>query len=204
VIDAAKRAVTESDGDWSSCDHQRLHEVAHVLDCPRPERSTLLAIFAVFVLLTRARTTTEEQLCSELGVNKRLVQKWHAWIHSALASPSNSVEPFSAILTAKHAINLHDGDVAGCEPELRALASAMNSDSRGTKRSTLIALMAAVTCATDGLPIADVLADVQLRYPATKLRNVQKWTRDLSRVLAASVDQIDMVEFSSGELSLLE
>jgi hypothetical protein len=53
---------------------------------------------------------------------------------------------------------------------------------------------------TDGL----TLAAVQIQYPDAKLRNIHKWKRDLSNVLASSVDHVDIGLFSAAELALLD
>jgi hypothetical protein len=197
VIDFAKRAVTDSNGDPAACLAQ-LRAVANSLGSQRPERSTLLAIFAVLVPLTCTRATSRDELCLELGVSQRLVLKWNAWIQSALASPSDPLDPLVAIQAAQCAVRTNHGDVAVCEPELRALAFAMGA--RRIERGTLIAIMAALVCVTDGL----TLAAVQIQYPDAKLRNLHKWKRDLSNVLASSVDHVDTGLFSAAELALLD
>ena len=146
------------------------------------------------MLLSRARAVTAEQLCLELGVAKRLVHKWRARIQSALASPSASINPLQAIDAAQCAIRANDKDLVSCEPQLRALAFAMGA--KRTERGTLVAIMAALVCLTDGTP----LATVRSRYPGAKSRNIQKWKRDILTVLDQSVALLRDDELTANEL----
>ena len=197
AVAAAKKAVADSNGDWSVCDHKTLHSLAYTLHVIRPERSSLLAIFAVLVRMTRVQSTPLDQLCSNLGVNNRLVLKWHFKIQSALASSSGQVDPLSAIIAAQQAVVRYEGEIAACEPELRSLALALGA--KRTERSTLVALAAALACIMRGLA-----TDAARReYPSAKLRNIQKWRRDLSRVLADSIDLTDASQLNPAELSLV-
>ena len=43
AVTAAKKAVADSNSDWSVCDHKTLHSLAYTLHVIRPERSSLLA-----------------------------------------------------------------------------------------------------------------------------------------------------------------
>ena len=91
----------------------------------------------------------------------------------------------------------HLGNAAGCEPELRTLAFAMGA--KRIESSTLTAIMAALACTTDGLP----LAEVRTQYPDAKVRNIQQWKRKISSVLAQSAERIDLSDFTAAELDSL-
>ena len=196
AITSAKHTIIDSAADLSKC-HRCVLAVAHAIGIVRPERGTVLAIFAVLVCLTRARTVCEDALCSELGVSKRTLLKYRYLIQSALTAPSQHMDPLAAILAAQLAVATYGADVLTCESDLRKVAFALGA--KCVEHSTLIAIMAALACITDGLPPAVA----QIQYPGAKVRNVQQWKRKMLTVLTQSAQQMDLGDFTAAELDSL-